>query len=537
MKNKILYFLLLVLLAPFVLLTGCQDDEVVDSSPEIILSTTRASLQEIKLDENTGPAIRGWAVAEAGLEQVRVIAQTNNGEQELLKETSFTEENSEMNGTRYQFVVQPEYTPDFNSIIISISDVQGRTDELTLEVGATGGTAGPTMSGFAAGVKANIRETVNLRPSIQGTVNSHFGLSAVRYLAVYNDDTEEEIEVISTFGDDPTEFDVDFVPDYDQGFERGMTAIKIVGTDERGFENEISIPVSIVDSDPAPTVNFEEESIEADLTANPQETPEVSGTVATEFGGLAEVRFYLVYTAEEVEIEEEAVVFADNEEDDSILEFSFTPEYSLGLSGIKVVATDDNGQVMTETLPVKVIADDPDLQTHANIIVNAQAKRHDEGVVTSFSADGDTYTLAEGQDPEVSENIDFITTDSGGNNGMDLFSPSHEEWLPNNYFKKDASGDMTWPVLNETKMVHLEDKDETFFNNATSIDIRALSVGEDYETRVEFGPDEEGNHFTNQVILFENSRGQKGLLLFKESNNDPGKADVYTFDIKVVNVE
>lgn len=515
-------------------LTGCQDDEVVNDPPNIILSTTRASLAEIDLDAATGPTIRGWAVAESGLEQVRIVAETSGGTEELLNETSFTEENSELNGTRYNFAVLPEYTPEFRAIVITISDVQGRSEEIRLDVVAEGGESGPAFSGFPASVRANIRETVNVRPAVQGTVGSHFGLTSVRYLAVYGD-TEEEIEAISDFGDTPTAHEVDFVPDYDEGFQRGMTAIKIEGTDDRGYQNEVTIPVTILDADPAPVVSFDEESVEADLTASPEETPEVSGTVESEYGGLAEVRFYLIYGGEDVEIEEEAVEFDVADDEDSMVEFSFTPQYTLGVSGIKVVATDDNGQTTTETLPVNVIADDPDLQASMNVIVNAQADRNDEGVVTAFSADGQTYTLAEGLDAGVSENIDFITADSGGDNGMDLFSPSHDSWLPGNYFKKDATGDMTWPVLNETRMVHLEDRDETFFNNATSIDIRGLSVGEDAKTRIEFGPDDQGNHLTNQVILFENSRGQKGLLLFKESDNAAGKSDQFTFDIKVIN--
>lgn len=535
MKINYPFFLLLTLVINFVFFTGCKDDEVVNDQPDIILSTTRASLADIKLNENTGPTIRGWGVAEAGLGQVLIVAETTAGTVELLNINSFTPENSEMNGTRYNFAVLPEYNTSFNAIIITVSDVLGRSKALTLDVGATGGDAGPDMSGFeTGGVRANIRESVNVRPAIQGSVSSHFGLASVRYVAVYGE-VEEELQVISDFGDTPNEYEVNFVPDYNDGFQKGMTAIIIEGTDARGFKSEVTIPVTIIDEDPAPVITFDEESIEANLTSNPQETPEVAGSVDSEYIGLAEVRFYLIYGGEDIEIEEEAIVFEENNEEDGSLEFSFIPEYSLGVSGIKVVAKDDNGQTSSSTLPVTVIANDPDLHVHMNVNVNAQAKRNDDGVATAFSADGETYTLAEGLDANVSENIDFISTDSGGDNGLDLFSPSHETWLPGNYFKKDVTGDMTWPVLNETRMVHLQDKGEAYFNSASSIDIRALSVGEDYNTRIEFGPDDSGNHMINQVILFENSRGQKGLLLFKESDNAAGKEDKFTFDIKVIN--
>ena len=176
------------------------------------------------------------------------------------------------------------------------------------------------------------------------------------------------------------------------------------------------------------------------------------------------------------------------------------------------------------------------LVTHTDVTVNAQGNRNDDGVVTAFSAEGEVFTLSEGLDEEKSAKIDFITTDSGGDDGLDLFSPNHDGWLPGNYFKKDESGDMTWPVLNQTKLVHLEDKDEAFFANATIEDIEALPI-DDFKTRLSIGPSGEGQSLVGAVILFQKVDGKKGLLHWKghDANATGGsKADIFTFDIKVL---
>lgn len=174
-----------------------------------------------------------------------------------------------------------------------------------------------------------------------------------------------------------------------------------------------------------------------------------------------------------------------------------------------------------------IVLDKPkEVYTFEDIISNAQGNRNDDGVVTAISAiDGKTYTLAEGLDENVSKTIDFITADSGGDDKLDLFSPAGNSWLTGNYFKKDESGDMMWPVLNETKMRILE-AGEIDFATATKEEIEAIDLG-DFKLRLE-------TLEVGGVAVFVTGDGLKGLILYKASDNAPGKVDQFTFDIKVL---
>ena len=220
---------------------------------------------------------------------------------------------------------------------------------------------------------------------------------------------------------------------------------------------------------------------------------------------------------------------------------SLTFEVPEGAKPGAIVIQRQGTYAYTSSAQFTVLSDAPKtLATYNNVVVNAQGNRNDEGVVTAFSANGKKFTLAEGKaDPEVAAQIDFIATDSGGDEGLDLFSPNHPSWLEGNYFKKDAAGDMIWPVLNETQMVHLEDVGVEFFENATIETIEALPL-EGASTRISLGPDAAGQSVVPAVILFQTSEGEKGLLYWKahDPNSSAGsKADIFTFDIKVIEQE
>ena len=165
--------------------------------------------------------------------------------------------------------------------------------------------------------------------------------------------------------------------------------------------------------------------------------------------------------------------------------------------------------------------------------VFAQGNRNDEGVVTAFSAEGQTYTIVEGTDPEVGAEIDFITADSGGDNELDLFSPNYDElagddWLTGNYFEDEEDQPINWPVLNSTKMRLITAEDAIDFDNATVDQINALEIAEP-EYRIEVEPANIG-----AVIFFITAEGEKGLLRYDASDLAAEKADMFTFDIKLV---
>jgi hypothetical protein len=523
--NKVYTKLLLLLLVPFLFLVGCEEEETWrNDPPKVAFSVADEDLVGIELDKGVGPRIKGTVQSDAGLQEVVFEVITSSGREVVETVTTFDEVTSRV------FVIDylPEYTSEVVGLRVLATDVDGRSAGGAVTISAIGGTKGPAMAGFPTKtVNVNIRPSIDERPTIEGTVSSHWGLSSINYFSVFEGDVEEAAGEITDFGDTPSIYSVSFMPDY----RLGMTGFKIVAVDGRGNASEHTVSINVIDAAAAPTVAFEEESLEADLTVSPTQEPPVVGTAEAN-EGLSSVSFYLVSGEAEEQFGETITTF----DDPNLLSFEVQPPYRFGVTGIRVEVQDVAGQTASETLPVTVTAEDTDLSVYTDVQVNAQGNRNDAGVVTAFAADGATFTLEEGLNPEVSATIDFITADSGGDNGLDLFSPSHNSWLPNNYFKKDVSGDMTWPVLNETRMLHLGDKDAAYFNAATSTDIRALSVGSDFTTRVEIGPTDNGNAQVNQVLLFETSQGQKGLLLFKNSNNEPGKADVFTFDIKSIDM-
>src|SRR5690606_32169780 len=134
---------------------------------------------------------------------VNITAATGSGNKVLLNVNSFNAQNSEKNGTAFEFDVYPEYTADFQSITITVTDTKGRSTDLTpYEVGATGGEGGPSYEGFAGSLAANIRPEVNILPAVTGTVRSHWGLASVSLLAVY-DEEEELVSEVQDFGETP----------------------------------------------------------------------------------------------------------------------------------------------------------------------------------------------------------------------------------------------------------------------------------------------------------------------------------------------
>ncbi|WP_017730487.1 IPT/TIG domain-containing protein [Nafulsella turpanensis] len=163
-----------------------------------------------------------------------------------------------------------------------------------------------------------------------------------------------------------------------------------------------------------------------------------------------------------------------------------------------------------------------------NVVVYAQGLRNDEGVPTAFSADGQVFTLLEGVTEGAS--IDFIATDSGGDNELDLFSPSHTGWLEGNYFEDSEDQPVTWSARNETEMEILP-ASEVDFENITAEELMAMELGEAVTLRAEIQDTDRADN----VILFVTAEGEKGLLRWTE--HDPGadsKEDAFTFEIKVI---
>lgn len=210
---------------------------------------------------------------------------------------------------------------------------------------------------------------------------------------------------------------------------------------------------------------------------------------------------------------------------------AFTVPEGAATGSITITPVDGGDPVVSTTQFTVVPAETPrTVVTHSDVVVNAQGVRNQEGKVTAFSADGETFTLMQGKDPEISPKIDFITADSGGDDEIDIFSPSHDSWLSGNYFEDADDKAVVWPTLNQTKMVLVEGMDAAAFAAATAAEINAMTIGDDFTTRLST-PD------PGVVILFETADGQKGLLLWKahDPNADAGsKADIFTFDIKVL---
>jgi hypothetical protein len=217
----------------------------------------------------------------------------------------------------------------------------------------------------------------------------------------------------------------------------------------------------------------------------------------------------------------------DVSSDGSLITFT-VPE---GATTGAITITPVDGDPVTSSQQFTVITEAaPTMATYSDIIVNAQGVRNQEGKVTAFSAEGETFTLAQGTDEATSAKIDFIAADSGGDDNLDLFSPSHPTWLPGNYYEDSDDQPVVWPVKNETRMVLMEGMDAAAFEAATAEDIAAMTIGDDFTTRIETaGP--------NIVVLFQTADGKKGLVHWKahDPNADAGsKADIFTFDIKVL---
>lgn len=510
---------LLILMAPL-LLFSCKEEEVTVENPSIVFTTTRASMKNIDLDKAAGPNIRGWAVAPAGLAQVTVTADNANGAEEILNISSFNNENSEKNGTAYNFNVLPVYTSDFKGITVTVVDKSNRTEQLVFEVAATGGESGPVIDVTPKGsIEANVRPSVNFKPAIKGTVKSHFGLSSVTLSEVYGE-TVVELNNVTDFGSTPNEYAVNVTPDYDKGYEQGMTGFRIIGVDKRGFQRVMEIPVTVIDASAAPRVTFDVEKVEADLTVNPEVRPAITGLVNA-FDGLASVKLFVVGPGGEIALGEEITTFENpGSYEINIEDFP----YDLGVRGLKVEVKDLSDQVTTEILPVEVIAEDPDLVVLTNVVANAQGNREKDGILTGVSTkDGLVHHLTSPVGNEtLAKTIDFIPTDPGGADAYDLFAPANTSWLPNNYFKA-----VEWPHYNATKFRVL-DEGEVDFALATSLDIEGLSI-EGFVDRA--------RNIADKVVLFETEAGKKGLISLKSvnTNADAGtKMDIFTFDIKVI---
>lgn len=523
MKNKYSKYLLLLLILPLVLFVGCSDDEVggADEAPSIILTTPRATVGNINLNSGTGPNIQGWAVAPAGLATVNITATMGSGSKVLLNVDSFTAENSERNGTAFEFDVYPEYTADFKSIAITVTDTKGRSTNLTpYEVGATGGEAGPSYESFPTRLDANIRPEVNILPTVTGTVKSHWGLASVTLAEVYG---EEEVQVgeVKDFGETPNAYVVNKTPDYEKGYAEGMTAFKITAVDGRGHTSTKVIPVTVIDAPDKPNVEFDQEEIEADLKVSPEVKPSISGIILS-IGGLKSVAFYIDAPGGDALHIPEITTFDDEHE--YSFDFDDIP-YALGVKGFKVVAEDHDGQITEEVLSIKVIADDPDLIVYNNVEIWGAGVRFDEPTAFSFS-DGNVYLYDQQpvSNEGIAKSIYFIATATGnGDPVYDVMSPK-EGWLDNNYYKG-----VEWAYNNDTQL-RLLDVGELDFESATSLDIAALPLGTT-STRVR-----KINESSN-TVLFQSEEGVKGIIYLVSTEEDPGKHknDKMTFNIKVLN--
>lgn len=186
----------------------------------------------------------------------------------------------------------------------------------------------------------------------------------------------------------------------------------------------------------------------------------------------------------------------------------------------------DNGDELVSAESFTIVAAGSTMAEYT-VVTRAQGARNDEGEVTAFNAQGEVFTLQQGV--EEGEDIDFITADSGGDDNLDLFSPSHEGWLEGNYFEDSDDVAVEWSARNNTQMRLLE-PGEVDFDAADADVINALEIGDSPSGRI--SPDDQG---VGAVILFLTAEGQKGLVRWSE--HEPGaesKTDTFTFDIKVL---
>ncbi|WP_224999007.1 hypothetical protein [Cesiribacter sp. SM1] len=338
-------------------------------------------------------------------------------------------------------------------------------------------------------------------PAIQGTVQSDAGLREVT-IELLKTSGNEVIQQITTFSNvDSKLYIINFVPAYTPE----VTGLRVVAVDVQNRSVEKVIGISVNEEVPKLTFSPADGPVGTQVTANVTVHTLAEGDIASLMLGDMEITNYTL--AENGR----TITF-------TVPEGAVTAALTLTPAGEEPVVSETEFTVTEK--PKEIV-------THSNIVVNAQANRNDEGVVTAFSAEGKTFTLAEGMDAEVSKDIDFIVADSGGDDYLDLFSPAGESWLDGNYY-----GENSWPVKNETKLLHLSDKDLAYFESITAEELNALTVGTAYKTRIQ--PKESA---VGYVILFETADGKKGLVYVKahDPNTAEGtKADIFTFDIKVL---
>ncbi len=509
--NKVYTKHLLLLLLPFLLLIGCEEEETWrNDPPKVAFSVADEDLLGIDLDKGVGPRIQGTVQSDAGLEEVVLEIITTSGREVVETVTTFDEITARV------FVIDflPEYTPEVVGFRVLATDVEGRSAGGALTISAIGGAEGPVISLPSGTVNANIRESVNERPAIEGTVSSHWGLQSINYFAVYEGDVEEDAGEITDFGETPNTYSVNVTPEY----RLGMTGFKVIAVDMRGNASEYTVPITVIDAGRAPITAFNQESVEANLKTSPSIEPEVSGTIISE-EGLVSVSYYLVKADGDEQFGETVTTFTNPNEFD----FTLQPPYAFGVTGIKVVAEDAVGQEVSEVLPVTVIANDPALAVYSNINLWATGARSSQPSAFSV-ATGETYVYDQEPvtDEGIASSVHFIAVAPDGSAASyDVMAPT-VSWLDNNYFK-----DVVWPVRNATQMRLLEEG-EINFEEATSAEINALELGETTD-RVRAIQDSD-----SKTILFETEGGNRGLIYYVGSDEALSKNDKMTFSVKYV---
>ncbi|MBW3545913.1 MAG: hypothetical protein KY428_10010, partial [Bacteroidetes bacterium] len=312
----------------------------------------------------------------------------------------------------------------------------------------------------------------------------------------------EVVEHVTNFDHvDSKLYIINFLPAYTPE----ITGVRVVAVDVQNRSVEKSMPISVEEEMPTLTFSPMDGPVGTEVTVNVTAFNFNESGIASLMLGDLEITDYTVA------------------ETGTSLSF-VVPE---GAETGKLTVNPTAGDAIVSAGSFTVTLAPKQIVTYSDIIVNAQGNRNDEGVKTNFSAEGNTFTLADGMDETVSSQIDIIVADSGGSDELDLFSPSHTGWLENNYFK-----DMLWPVRNETRLLLLADKDQAYFNNITAEELNALSVGTDHKLRYDIP-----NGGVGSVVLFETADGKKGLI-YGKAHTDPvttgSKTDVFTLDMKVL---
>lgn len=343
-------------------------------------------------------------------------------------------------------------------------------------------------------------------PKITGTVQSDIGLKELT-IELIKSSGNEVVQQLTSFDEVESRlYIIEFTPQYSPE----VTGLRVAAVDQQNRAVEKTINITVKKEVPA-------------LTMNPKDGP--VGTV--------------------VNVSVTAFKFTDANIQSVMLSDMEIADYTISEDGTSLTFTVPEG-AQTGILTINVVGENPIVSAanftvtekpkvvvaYSDVVVNAQGVRNKEGKVTAFSTKGETFTLAQGLDAETSKKIDFIVADSGGDDNLDLFSPSHPTWLSGNYYKDSDGNAVVWPTMNQTKLLHLTDKDANFFANVTSEEIAAMSLGSDFKTRIEANDGPVGT-----IILFETADGEKGLLHVKAHDPnaaDGSKADIFTFDIKVL---